>query len=299
MNGLVTIFVMPQEIDDLHITLLNLKRNVAALPTDIQLDLHLTLCVSDELTDWSSSKLSKEYVLSKFETILPLCDWSKNPVFIVEDGNSIIGCVSQRRFTLQNSNGYDFVIWLDTDLFFNDTTFLYLIETFRAINNPVSIVTPQFVRQWDPTWDMLVNSHYLNKPLMYHEAADIFSIALMDHGDIVAGKLDTFKFAGGWCTLIGTQLLNLIGIPDSFGHYGLEDTYVVECCKIAQSIRHSSNPVQYVVQNLVIGENYKYRCNNHLKEFITSKNRKEEFRKIATDNFERELMTFKRKLTNE
>jgi hypothetical protein len=103
MKGIVTIFVMPQEIDDLHITLLNLKRNVSLLPDDIELDLHLTLCVSDELTAWQSSSLPKEYVLEKFNALLSLCDWSKNPIIQIEDGTDILGCVSQRRFSLKNN----------------------------------------------------------------------------------------------------------------------------------------------------------------------------------------------------
>jgi len=299
MKGIVTIFVMPQEIDDLHITLLNLKRNVSLLPDDIELDLHLTLCVSDELTAWQSSSLPKEYVLEKFNALLPLCDWSKNPIIQIEDGTDILGCVSQRRFTLTNSTGYDFIIWLDTDLFFTDATFLYLIETYRATNNPYSIVTPQFVKQWDHSWNMLVSEHYINKPLMYHEHADIINIALTDHGDLSAVQIDTFKFAGGWCTLLGVKLLELTGLPVSFGHYGLEDTYVVECCKVARQFSKINSPAQYIIKNLIVGENYVYRCNAHLKKFIASKNRKEEFRTIATNNFNNEVIKFKGKLMNE
>jgi hypothetical protein len=299
MKGIVTIFVMPQEIDDLHITLLNLKRNVSLLPDDVELDLHLTLCVSDELTAWQSSSLSKEYVLEKFNALLPLCDWSKNPITQIEDGTDILGCVSQRRFTLTNSTGYDFIIWLDTDLFFGDSTFLYLIETYRSVNHPYTIVTPQFVRQWDRSWDILVNDYYLNKPLMYHEQADIISDALITYSDPCATELDGFKFAGGWCTLMGVELLNLIGLPEEFGHYGLEDTFVVECCKLARKLNHPSSPVQYIVNNLIVGENYVYRCNAHLKKFIVSKNRKEEFRAIATNNFNNEVIKFKGKLMNE
>ena len=36
-----------------------------------------------------------------------------------------------------------------------------------------------------------------------------------------------FKFVGGWFTCISGKLLNRIGVPKSFGHYGYEDTFVM------------------------------------------------------------------------
>jgi hypothetical protein len=297
MKGIVTIFVMPQEIDDLHITLINIKKNIALLPKDVKLDLHLTLCVSDEITDWENSVLPKEYILHKFDALRPLYDWSDAPVIKIEEGQDIIGAISQRRFTSANSAGYDFVIWIDTDMFFGDATFFYLIETYKAIGNPYSIVTPQFVRQWDTTWDVIVNDNYKNTPLHFQAQADILSISSVDHGEASAIKIDTFKFAAGWCTLLGVELLNLIELPESMGHYGPDDTFIMQCCLLLKNNNHPCNPEQYVIQNIIAGENYKYRCNSHMKKFITSKNRKEEFKKIAEQSFYPELAKFNQRIS--
>ncbi len=80
------------------------------------------------------------------------------------------------------------------------------------------------------------------------------------------------------------------GIPESFGHYGLEDTYVMWCCEL---MRQKGNIVsQFVLENLIVGEIHKNRTNNTIKKFISSKDRKLEFKKIAEDNFEKELNLF-------
>ena len=83
------------------------------------------------------------------------------------------------------------------------------------------------------------------------------------------------KFAGGWFTCISKKLLDKITVPDSLGHYGLEDTFIMwgsEKLRIGQ---------QFKIKNLVVCENYRYRNNKHLSEFILSIDRREEFKQIA------------------
>lgn len=291
-KGLISIFVMPQEIDDLHITLYNLKRNMAMLPHDIQMDIDITFCVSDEMTDWEQTKLPQKYFIDKFRALLPLMDWSANSKIHIEMDDVILGCVAQRRHSLQFVDEYDFTIWLDCDMFFNDTTILYLASSFKAMQDEGHknfVITPQFVRQWDTSWDSIVHPAYLNNKLMYHEEADIIQDGLYNLGDISLAPLNGFKFAGGWCTLLSNSLLKLIGVPESFGHYGMEDTFIVEACKYLRANNHPSNPCQYLLSNHIVGENYKYRANNHLKSMVVSKNRKEEFRAVAHRNFGIEL----------
>lgn len=302
MKGVISIFAMPQEIDDLHITLYNLKRNMALVPDDVQVDIHLTFCMSDELTHWNTGSwgaLSKEYIRSKFDALLPLMDWSKNPTIHIEEGDEILGCVSQRRKTIELYGDYDFTIWLDTDIFFNDTTLSYMIAGYRAAvdsGESLCIVTPQFVKQWDHTWDALVHQRYIGKPVMFHESFDVFN-TLLDHGDVSLVPISTYKFAGGWFTLLSNKLLNVITIPESLGHYGLEDTFITSACDLLQKHNHKYTPTQFLLQNHLVGENYVYRCNSHLKHpYITSRDRKEEFRAVATKNFSPELNAFVRRM---
>jgi hypothetical protein len=152
------------------------------------------------------------------------------------------------------------------------------------------VVTPQFVKQWDNTWDVIVNERFWNQPLNYHEGADVYEDTLPEYGEAGVKEIQSIKFAGGWFTCLSGDLLRKTGIPESFGHYGLEDTYVIECMNIMKS--QNDYISQFIIENLVIAESYNQRPNETIKSFIKSKNRKEEFTKIATDNFRNELKNF-------
>jgi hypothetical protein len=128
---------------------------------------------------------------------------------------------------------------------------------------------------------------------MYHESADIISDSLIELGDVSLRPAPNFKFGGGWFTVLSNDLLQLIGVPESFGHYGLEDTFIVEASKVMNSYSHPQTPKQYVLKNHIVGETYVHRCNSHMKKFVASRNRKEEFREIATKAFGRELLNFR------
>ena len=90
------------------------------------------------------------------------------------------------------------------------------------------------------------------------------------------------KFAGSWFTCISRQLLDRITVPESFGHYRLEDTFLMYACdklKIG---------TQYKIKNLVICENYLFRDNVYLTNRLASVSKKDEFLKIAQENFQKE-----------
>ena len=74
------------------------------------------------------------------------------------------------------------------------------------------------------------------------------------------------------------------------GHYGLEDTFVTECCKILKS--QGKDICQFILKNHIIGESYTHRPNETVKKFISSISKKDEFTKIAHTNFPIELNSF-------
>jgi hypothetical protein len=102
MKGIISIFVLPQELEDLALTLEKLKRNSAFIDETIQYKIDITMCLSDELTDWENSKLPKEYIKERtielVEQYLDWCLWD-----LQWDNPNILGCVSQRRFSLKNN----------------------------------------------------------------------------------------------------------------------------------------------------------------------------------------------------
>ena len=292
MKGIISIFVMPQELEDLALTLDRLKRNSVYLDGSANYKVDITMCLSDELTDWENSKLPKEYIKERtielVETYLDWCLWD-----LQWDNPNILGCVSQRRFSLKNNPDADFFIWLDCDMLFKDTTLYYITSAYQMAkqsNLENIIVTPEFVKQWDNTWDVVTNKNYLNKPINYHLDSNIYYDSLPQLEEVAVKEIPAFKFAGGWFTLISKSLLNEIGIPESFGHYGLEDTFVMACSSIMK--QKGKQVSQFVLENMISGEIRKNRTNNTIKKYILSKDRKEEFKKIAHSNWESEINNF-------
>jgi hypothetical protein len=293
MKGVITIFAMPQELEDLALTLNMLKRNSVFREKDINYKVEITMCLSDELTNWKESTLPKDYI---WQRTVELCKkylgWCEYELRI-ETESEILGCVSQRRYSLKNNPNADFFIWLDCDFIFKDTTLFYVASAFKMLKEGGRddfVVTPQFVKQWDNTWDVIVNKRFWNHQLDYELIADVYEDTLPEYGEVGVQEIQSHKFAGGWFTCLSGDLLRKTDIPESFGHYGLEDTYVAECMNIMKS--QNKYVSQFIVENLIIGESYTQRPNETIKSFIKSKNRKEEFTKIATDNFRNELKNF-------
>ncbi len=297
MKAVISIFAMPQEFEDLALTLYNLKINSVFLEAGINYKVDLTMCLSDELTDWELSKLPKEYIKERTEELCrKYLDWCEFEL-VIENGNQILGCVSQRRNSWLKNTDADFFIWLDTDIFFKDITLFYMNETIKMVKNDnfdMFVITPQFVKQWDNTWDVIVNQNYWNMPLDYYKTNNVFGDCLPQFDTVNVKRLETFKFAGGWFTLISKSLLDKISVPESFGHYGLEDTFIMICSSLMKNKGIEVN--QFIIENLICGENHKNRPNESVKNYISSKNRKEEFRKIAESNWEKEISLFNNKI---
>lgn len=297
MRGVISIFLLPFEVEDFAITLSCLKRNSFYLNKDINIKLDVTLCLSDELTNWESSQIPKKYFDERVNELLSVysdwCEYSLN----VEYGSDIIGCLSHRRSSWKNNPDADFFIWLDTDICFRDITLSYVINSYKVIieNGFDSfILTPQIVKQWDNTWDVLVHKNYINKPINYQSNASIYNDVMSVNDEINVIECPTFKFAGGWFTLISKKLFDTIGLPESFGHYGPDDTFMMLCCMLMKQKGYKVH--QFTMENLLVGEMYKYKINGSIRNYISAKNRKDEFRKVSEINFNPELTTFNNKL---
>lgn len=294
MTTVISIFTMPQELEDLVQTLEKLKRNSTFVPETYKIKIHITMCLSDELTDWNKTFLPKSYIKDRTqEAVEKYLDWCSEVDLEFEIGNEILGCVSHRRKSLIKNVEADLFIWLDTDMFFRDDTLFYSLSSAKLLKDAgldMFVITPQFVRQWDETWDIIVNKKYKNESFDYYKKVDIQKESLMNKSEINIVEIPSFKFAGGWFTLISKSLLNTIGVPKSFCHYGLEDTFVMVCADILK--RKGRNVSQFVMENMIVGENHKSRVNQTIKSYISSKDRKEEFKQIAHQNWEKEIQNF-------
>ena len=296
MKGIISIFALPQEIEDLAGTLEKLKRNSAYVIDKFQYKVEVTMCLSDELTNWNETQLPKSYFEDRAEELCAkYLDWCSYEC-VIEETTKVLGCVSQRRESLRKNQDADFFIWLDCDIIFKDTTLYYASSAYEMVKVAGLdniIVSPQFVKQWDNTWDIIANKKYLNYPTNYHLNCNIYEEGLPQLEEINVTQINGFKFAGGWFTLISKDLLNRVGIPESFGHYGLEDTFVMACSYAMAQKGESVS--QFILENLVVGENHINRANESIKKYIKSIDRKEEFKQIAHSNWENEINLFNNK----
>ena len=289
MKYCISIFCLPHEIDDLELTLNQMKKAFRYVDEQ-NFILDITLALTGELTLWEQSKIPIDYFTHKYEKLRKSCDWITNKYFRVEQHSEVLGCVSKRRKVWKEHQNVDYHIWLDTDIIFDERTLAYIDSSIQSLNKdyPYAVVSPEIVKVWDNTWDCLVNEQFLNQPLDYQKTNDPF-VDCGIKGDIGIETINNttpnqprMKFAGGWFTCISKKLLDRITVPDSLGHYGLEDTFIMwgsDKLKLGQ---------QFKIKNLVVCENYKYRDNKYLTNFIAGIDRREEFKEIAHKNFQKE-----------
>jgi len=289
----ISIFCLPYEIDELENTLNQLKRASYYLSGKNEWVVDVTLSLSNNLINWNKSSIPKSYFEDKLLKLSAQTDWcAKN----FQTSTEVNGCVSQRRFSLNKNTDADYFIWLDTDIVFEERTLSYIENTMEAIKNvtPYSVITPEIVKVWDTTWDCLVNKEFLDKPLDYQKTNDPYKDSGIK-GDVTVESVRNnfqnqprFKFAGGWMTCLSGDLVRRIGVPESFGHYGYEDTFIMWASeKLIQS--EQLDIQQFKLKNLVVCENYKYRSNYHYLNNLSAYDKREEYRKIAESNFKDEL----------
>lgn len=293
MKIVISIFCLPYEIDELENTLNQLRKSSYYLDNKIEWTLDVTMCISNDMVNWNKSSLPKSYFIDKLLKLSSHTDWCLKTF---QASETIKGCVSQRRHCLKTYEDADYFIWLDTDIIFEERTLSYIESTIKTVSDQYqySIITPEIVKIWDNTWDCLVNEQFLDKPIGYQKTNDPYKDSGIK-GEISIQTIQNtipnqprFKFAGGWFTCISGNLLRRIGIPESFGHYGYEDTFVMWASeKITQTT--IDEIYQFKIQNLVVCENYKYRNNSHYINNLSVYDRREEFKKIAESNFNLEL----------
>ena len=181
---LIQIFPMVTDIDYLERTLLLLKQNsVYVDKSKFHIILDVTYPLSDYFVDWNNSILKKDFFLDKFENLKKYGDWADESYFNIDE--EVKGCVD---YCVNNINKYDVddAIWLDTDIIFNPYTLNIILESTLEIKLTQSkyIITPECVKLWDNSWDILTNSQYASKPYGYEKNNDSITDVMDIPGDV-------------------------------------------------------------------------------------------------------------------
>jgi len=243
----ITSFVMPHELDDLERVLIDLNKASKHIDGD-NYEFYISFSVSDYLFDWENSKVDKQFFIDRFNSLKSLTDWAGKSTYQIRD--EIIGALQTKRYAHLECKDATHFIWLDTDICFDERILFYMENAIDVIDNVDKyFITPEIVKYWDTTWDCLVNSNYLNKPLDYCKTNNPF--------------------------------------PESMGAYGPDDTFLM--WGIEKLNQSGANIHQFKLKNYIVCENYIYRNRTHYDSIIKRIDRKEEFKKQSYSVFQKEL----------
>lgn len=282
---------MPWEIDDLERQAHQLILSTYHFPENTEIIFDCTLNLSDNIIDWETSKMPKEYFLEKYQYIETLL---KN-YFTVEfdTDESIKGCVDKRRSVTTKEQ--DFIIWLDPDIYFSGLTLVYLVHASVSINMESFILTPETIKYWDHTWDCLTHSKFLNEPINHRDEFDLYSLdVLTRNNDINITANNAVKLGGGWFNLFSNKVFKQITIPEELGSYGWEDVYVMLCAihfKIPQFILRGS-VVSEIGKRFTAGKDYLKNQLNIKKENVKWPNFINNRVKISDEAFNELMIKF-------
>jgi hypothetical protein len=282
----IIIHILPQEIDQLEQLLIHLKKSSIYVNYN---DYLVEVVLNTELTDWSKSKLDKQFFINKFKYLENLTNSWCETKFEISDG-VILGCNDIRRRALRTSPA-EYIMYLDADNIFSETLLFTVKESIKTFtqNNSYNIIIPQTTRMWDTTWDVITNKEHFNEEASHENYfnRDPYLISKSKE-QISLDPINEFKFAG-WGTLIPTKLKEIIDIPDSLGSYGVDDTFIMTACSILKQKGYNIN--QWVINGEIIIENNKFRFNPY-QDYLVNIDRKKEFLEQAHLNFNLELQKY-------
>lgn len=247
-------YIQPWEIDDLERQLDQLIKSSYYIEKQDKVIVDVTMNTS--IVDWNKSKLPVEFFINKFNY---LC-YKTGLYFEAEFDTdvSIQGACDKKRTSCKKE--HDFSIFLDSDLFFSYLTLPYIISSSKSIKEKLFIITPEIIRYWDSTWDVITNRNFLNEPNNHRDYFDMYCLDSISQ-DVSLRSIDTLKFGAGWFTLMNKALTDLLPLPEELGSYGHDDSFVMVCGS-------QVGVKQFVLEGVIVSEIGQTLLNN--KDYIKS-----------------------------
>ena len=272
---LSSIFVLPWEIDSLERVLIGLKESSFNIHPDAKFKLSVTLDLSDRRVNWNISALPRAFFEDKFNNLTKLCNWCEYS-FDVNQNGDVNGAADKKRKDLKlYKDTSDVFMWLDTDIYF-PKHILYALSSFvHEMKEVEYIITPEIIKYWDSSWDVITNKKYLTQPYNHRDFFDMFSLddECQNMDAAYLEPINGFKFGAGWFTCVSKPLLVSATIPDFIGEYGPDDTWIMEFSRAYNQKYNKQLVKQHVMRNVVITELGKtYITDNHYKKHLSLNN---------------------------
>ena len=294
----ISIHISPYEIDDYQLFIHQLRRNLNHVDNEIIFNPCLNL--SNYFYNWGDSILKNEFFIDKFNKLNQIVENKVTLDSVINFDNDILGALSYKRtFIKKYKDQVDAFIWFDSDMIFPDDTIFLLINSFEQVSDNICIISPQIPRLWDTTWDTIVNEQYLNIPPSHKNYLNFDGYELysqFEEKELIENTSKT-KFAAGWGTLLSSNLFRqYIEFYDSLGHYGIDDTFIMYAVDLYN--QQNNNIKQFIVKNLIVSENNKFKISPYVNLIEKNKNvkSKEDFRKESEYGMGVELENLKNNL---
>jgi len=285
----IVLHCLPNELDQVAWIIDQLKRSSRFVdPSNFILD--FTLNISNEDVNWSKSLLSKDHCIDKFNLLFQKSPFNNQPKI----SETQTGCNTVRRNAIRNDDGTNHIIYLDTDLIFPEIILYYIEQAINEIDSKYYIITPQLFQLWDSSWDIISHPSYRNIPRENKQwLQNPYQVFEHDPTDIKLLTTPFIKFGGGWFNVFSKNLLELIDVPDSLGHYGLDDTFVSEASNILREKNYDIQ--QYVLNDVIVKEDRVYRSYSMESFFHMNKNQNN-MRDNSSINYQNEIISFKNRI---
>lgn len=218
-------YIQPWEIDDLERQVDQLIKS-SYLISDNKDTIIYDVTMNTEVVDWQESNLPQSYFVDKFEHLKIRLGYYYKAEFDID--NNIKGCTDKRRHCCKKEQ--DYIIWLDTDLYFSVQLLPLLILASKELKDEHFILTPQIIKYWDHSWDCITNPVFLDQPHNHRDFFDLYSVDTVT-GDQQIGlvKNNQIKFGGGWFNLIKSSIFKEVPLVNELGAYAPDDTYLSLC----------------------------------------------------------------------
>lgn len=281
-STLVCIHVLPKEIEMFERFMKQYRKSLAYLDETDDVTIKASLNLNPLITDWQTSELKPDYFVNIFNSLF---DGVKNINEIIYD-TSLMGTTQQKRESIELD--YDQFIFVDTDIAFPEMLLKYQLEGSYQLSGKY-ILIPQLVRLWDSTWDILVHKDYIEKECGYYNTHTIEQTYNQPIENVGVFQSPFFKFGCGMHTLYSKEFWKFIGIPESFGGYGSEDTFAMFASDTAK--KNGYDIEQYILNGIYITEDMINRIPsfdgkiNHIFKKEESRDKSWQLMNIELNNF--------------